>query len=63
MLFAGVASIWSAVMVAVFETIPGCPGIVKIEIVAVAAFAIVPSRQETVPPASEHVPTVVADER
>ena len=39
------------------------PGIVRIEIVAVVEFAIVPSRHVTVPPASEHEPCVVFVER
>ena len=62
-LFAGVGSVWSAVTVAVFETTPGVPGIVRIVIVAVPAFAIVPNKQVTVPPASEQEPCVVVEER
>ena len=42
---------------------PGCCGIVRIVTVAVPAFAIVPSKQVTVPPASEHDPCVEADDR
>jgi len=62
-LFAWVGSVWSAVTVAVFETIPDAPGTVKIESVAVVEFAIVPSRHVTVPPASEHEPCVVLADR
>jgi hypothetical protein len=62
-LLAGVGSVWSAETVAVLETNPGVLGSVRIEIVAVPAFAIVPSRQVTVPPASEHEPWVVLVER
>jgi hypothetical protein len=51
------------VTVAVFEITPDCPGIVRIVMVAVPAFAMVPRRQETIPPASEHVPSVLVDER
>src|SRR6478736_4387303 len=42
---------------------PGCPGIVRIVIVAVPAFAIVPNKHVTVPPASEQEPCVEVDER
>src|ERR1700692_1599326 len=49
--------------VAVFETTPGALGSVRIVIVAVPAFAIVPSRQVTAPPACEHDPCVVVTER
>ena len=62
-LFAGFGSVWSAVTVAVFETIPACSGIVRIVTVAVAALAIDPSRQVTVPPASEQVPCVVVEDK
>jgi hypothetical protein len=58
-LFAGTGSVWSAETVAVLETTPGAFGMVKIEIVAVPAFAIVPNRQVTDPPASEQEPWVV----
>jgi len=47
----------------VFETTPGCPGTARIVMVAVPALAIVPSRHATVPPASEHVPDVLVDDR
>ena len=56
-------SVWSAVTFAVFETTPDAPGSVKMEIVAVPALAMEPSRQVTVPPASEQVPCVVFEER
>ena len=39
------------------------PASVSIVTVALAAFAIVPSRQVTVPPASEHVPCVEFTDR
>ena len=48
---------------AVFEIVPGVFGMVRMETVAVPAFNIVPSRQVTVPPASEQDPCVVEDER
>ena len=38
--------------------VPGTPAIVTMVMVAVAPFAMVPSWQVTVPPASEQVPTV-----
>ena len=62
-MFARLESVGSATIVAVFEITPGCCGIVRIVIVAVPAFAIVPSKQVTVPPASEHDPCVEVDER
>src|ERR1035437_4962514 len=62
-LFAKFESVWSAETMAVLETTLGVPGIVKIEIVAVPAFAIVPSRHVTLPPASEHDPGVAVAER
>jgi len=49
--------------VAVFEIMPGWPGRVRIVIVALAAFAMVPNRQVTLPPASEHVPVVLVEDR
>ena len=39
--------------------IPGAPARVRIVIVALVPLVIVPSKQVTVPPASEHVPCVV----
>lgn len=51
--------IWSSITLAVLVAVPGAPAIVRILIVAVALFDIVPSKQVTVPPASEHVPTFV----
>ncbi len=62
-LFARLGSVWSAVTVAIFETTPGAPGIVRIVTVTVAALAMVPTWQVTVPPASEHVPWVLVDDR
>ncbi len=62
-LFAELGSDWSAFTMAVLENIPGVLGIVRIEIVAVPPLAIEPNRQATVPPASEHDPCVVFDDR
>ena len=62
-LFEVTGSVWSADTVAVLVTIPGVPGNVRTVIVAVPPFAIVPSRQVTVPPASEQDPCVVFTER
>ena len=59
-LFEEIGSLWSAETVAVLETTLDAPGRVKIEIVAVPAFAIVPSRQVTTPFASEQEPDGVA---
>ncbi len=53
------AVIWSAVTLAVLVATPGAPASVRMVIVAVPALARVPSRQVTVPPASEQVPAVV----
>lgn len=62
-LLLGFGSVWSVVpTVAVFEYTPGLPGITRIVIVAVPVFNIVPSKQVTVPSASEHVPAVVVVE-
>ena len=63
MLFRRFESVWSAITVAVLVTTPRVPARVKIEIVAVLPFAMVPSRHVTLPPASEHEPCVVAVER
>lgn len=55
--------IWPATTLAVFVAIPGAPARVRIVIVAVPPLAIVPSKQVTVPPASEQVPALVVKER
>lgn len=55
--------IWSAITLAVLVAVPGAPASVRMAIEAVLALAIVPSKQVTVPSASEHVPTVVLTER
>src|SRR4029077_2789582 len=62
-LLLGLGSVWSALTLAVFENIPGVPGMTRIVIVAVPALAIEPSKQVTVPSASEHMPVVVVAER
>ena len=62
-LLAELGSVWSAVTFAVFDAMPGAPASVTIVIVAVPVFTIVPSKQLTVPSASEHVPAVVLTER
>jgi uncharacterized protein (DUF58 family) len=54
--------IWSALTLAVFDAIPGDPAIVKMVMVAVAPLVIVPSRQVTVPAASEQEPVFVTVE-
>jgi hypothetical protein len=59
----GLGSVWSALTVAVLVAVPGAAVRVRMLTVALAAFAIVPSRQVTVPPASEQVPAVVLTER
>src|SRR5258708_33689122 len=52
-------STWSANTVPVFEMTPGVPASVRMVTVAVPPLAMVPSKQVTVPPASEQVPAVV----
>jgi len=54
--------IWSATTLAVLVMTAGAPATVTIVIVAVPPFAIVPSRQVTIPPASEQVPALVMKE-
>src|SRR5258706_15414152 len=56
-------SVWSALTVAVFTMTPGLPASVRMVTVAVPALAMVPSKQVTVPPASEQVPAVVVADR
>src|SRR5713226_2629803 len=56
-------STWSANTVPVFEMTPGVPASVRMVTVAVPPLAMVPSKQVTVPPASEQVPAVVVADR
>src|SRR5580698_463305 len=58
-----IGSVWSALTVAVFIACPCAPARVTMVTVAVAALAMVPSRQVTVPPACEQVPVVEMDDR
>ena len=51
-MFEEIGSLWSAETVAVLETTLDAPGRVKIEIVAVPAFAIVPSASTRVTPST-----------
>src|SRR5580700_4647479 len=55
----GLGSVWSALTVAVLMAGPGAPATVRMVTVALPRLAIVPSKQVTVPPASEQVPAVV----
>src|SRR5258708_37149478 len=56
-------STWSANTVPVFEMTPGVPASVRMVTVAVPPLAMVPSKQATVPPASEQVPAGVGADR
>src|ERR1700691_1158560 len=62
-LLAVFGSVGAAVAVAVCDTTPDVPAPVTIVMVAVPAFAMVPKRHVTEPPASEQVPVVVVAER
>src|ERR1700689_2513411 len=57
----GLGSVWSALTVAVLVAIPGAAALVRMVTVTLAALAIVPSWQVTVPFASEQVLVGVTD--
>ena len=57
-LLPGVGSVWSATTEAVLVAVPVAAANVRMVTVAVLPFVMVPRRQVTVPPASEHVPVV-----